>query len=72
MIETIDPKRNIVKLTPKLVARTKMEIERYYDKRYHMKRGKKNGTYIWKWIMWRRARQIEYFKRKRMLEKLAR
>ena len=64
-----DPERNFLKLTSSLIYKTRQEIERYYDKRYHMKRGRKNGVYIWKWVMWRRARQIEYFKRKRMLEK---
>ncbi len=65
----IDESRNIVKPTAKLVAKFKQEFDRYHDKRYHLKRGKKNGSYMWKWIMWKRARQIEYFKRLRMMQK---
>lgn len=69
MMEIIDPKRNIVRPTGKLITKIQQEYERYHDKRYHMKRGKKNGVYMWKWVMWKRARQIEYFKRQRWLKK---
>ncbi len=69
MDEKIDPRRNIVKPTSKIISKMIKEFDRYNDKRYHMKRGKKNGVWVWKWVMWKRARQIEYFKRRRWLLK---
>jgi len=69
MMEVIDPSRNIIKPTARNIAKFQQEVDRYYDYRYHLKRGKKNGVYMWKWVMWKRARQIEYFKRRRLLQK---
>lgn len=69
MSEKIKEPRNIVKTTAKMIAKLKQEFERYHDKRYHLARGKKNGVYMWKWKMWKRARQIEYFKRRRWMQK---
>ena len=66
----INPKKeNIVNLTKKEVDKFKLQLDRYWDKRYHLARGKKNGKYVWKWKMWKRARQIEYFKRLRRNKK---
>jgi len=61
---------NFVKPTKKIIDEFKKQYERYHDKRYHLARGKKNGRYIWKWKMWKRARQIEYFKRRRARAKI--
>lgn len=60
---------NFVKPSKKLTDEFKKQFDRYHDKRYHLKRGKKNGKYMWKWVMWKRARQIEYFKRRRRNKK---
>lgn len=71
LMDHVDKKRNKVRITKSLIARFKLEFDRYNDKRYHLARGKKNGKYIWKMKMWRRARQIEYFKRLRAKKKNA-
>jgi len=58
-------KENFVKPTKKLIAEFKIQYERYHDKRYYFTRIKRKGKYMWGLKMWRRARQIEYFKRRR-------
>jgi len=62
-------KRNFVKPTKKLVDKMIHEYERYHDKRYYLTKVKRRGKYIWGLKMFKRARQIEYFKRRRMWQK---
>lgn len=57
--------KNFVKVTAKLVYTFKKEYERYHDKRYYLTKIKRKGNYIWGLKMFKRARQIEYWKRKR-------
>jgi len=57
--------RNFVKPTKKLVDQFLKELDHYHDKRYYFTKIKRKGRYIWGMKMFRRARQIEYFKRRR-------
>jgi len=56
---------NFVKPSKKLVTQLIKDFDRYHDKRYYLARVKRNGRYIWGLKMFRRARQIAYFKRMR-------
>lgn len=57
---------NFVTPTKKMIEKFKSEYDRYHDNRYYLTKVRRNGRFIWGLKMFKRARQIAYWKRRRL------
>ena len=58
-------KENFVTHDFKMIIKFKKDFEQYNDPRYYLTKVRRNGSFIWGLKMFKRARQIEYWKRRR-------